>query len=155
MRLLERTKTETVTVLVVDGDSQVRKFCEDCLSRNGFSLLQSDDGLEAMLIAASHGTPIDILITEVELPRMRGTELGEVFKLLWPRTRVLYVSGSSGAPIYSELEPDGMFLPKPLTSEALVESVGRMLSARGVLEVCQVRGQDHHSMDVSGVCGTT
>jgi DNA-binding NtrC family response regulator len=155
MRLPERAKTETVTVLVVDGDSHVRKFCEDCLSRNGFSVLQGDDGLEAVLIAASHRKPIDILITEVELPRMRGTELGEVFKLLWPRTRVLYVSGPSDASIYSELEPDAMFLPKPFAPEALVESVGKMLSACGVLEVCQGRAQDHHSMDVSGVCGTT
>jgi two-component system, cell cycle sensor histidine kinase and response regulator CckA len=130
MKLPERSNTEVATVLVVDDDRQLRKFCDKCLTRNGFRVLQSDDGLEGRLIALSHGKPIDILITDVELPRIRGTELGQVFKLLWPRTRVLYVSGLSDESIHSECEPNGVLLPKPFAPEALVKSVGRMLSSR-------------------------
>ena len=116
---------ETATVLVVDDDQQIRKFCEKCLSRNGFSVLEGDDGLEALLIAASHGKPIDILITDIELPRIRGTELGRVFRLLWPHTKVLYVSGSCQA---SELGPHDTLLSKPFPPEALDETVEKMLS---------------------------
>lgn len=155
MKLPERAKTETATVLVVDDDCHVRQFCEECLSQKGFRVLQTDDGLEAVLIASTHGKPIDILITEVELPRMRGTELGQVFKLLWPLTIVIYISGSCDASIYPELEPDGMLLPKPFAFEALAQSVVSLLSTHRVLKVCQMRGQDHHSMDVSGGCCTT
>ena len=117
---------EAATVLVVDDDQQLRRFCEKCLRRNGFSVLEGDDGLEALLIAASHGKPIDILITDIELPRIRGTELGRVFRLLWPHTKVLYVSGSCLA---SELGPDDTLLSKPFTPEALDDTVGKMLSS--------------------------
>ena len=117
---------EAATVLVIDDDQQLRRFCEKCLSRNGFSVLEGDDGLEALLIAASHGKPIDILITDIELPRIRGTELGRVFRLLWPHTKVLYLSGSCQA---SELGPDDILLSKPFPPEALDETVGKMLSS--------------------------
>jgi CheY-like chemotaxis protein len=126
----KRTSTESAILLVVDDDHEQRKFCGRCLSRNGFRVLEGDDGLEALLIAMSHGRPIDVLITDVELPSIRGTELGKVFKLIWPRTKVLYISGSSDAAIHSELELDGTLLSKPFSPEALVKSVGRMLSAR-------------------------
>jgi DNA-binding response OmpR family regulator len=125
MKLAEPA-AEAATVLVVDHDQQLRKFCEKCLSRNGFSVLEGDDGLEALLIAASHGKPIDILITDIELPRIRGTELGRVFRLLWPHTKVLYVSGSCQA---SELGPDDTLLSKPFRPEALDETVEKLLSA--------------------------
>jgi DNA-binding response OmpR family regulator len=130
MKLPERANTEAATVLVVDDDQQLRGFCEKCLSRNGFRVLQGDDGLEALLIAASHGGSIDILITDIELPRIRGTELGQVFKLLWPHTRVLYVSGSSQASSHLDLESGGTFLPKPFPPEILVKTVGQILSSR-------------------------
>jgi two-component system cell cycle sensor histidine kinase/response regulator CckA len=126
----ELTNTETATVLVVDDDHQLRSFCGKCLSRNGFRVLQGDDGLEALLIAASHGRPIDVLITDIELPRIRGTELAQAFKLLWPRTRVLYISGSSDAALHSELEASGSFLQKPFPPDTLIKTVGRMLSTR-------------------------
>jgi len=118
---------EAPTVLVVDDDQQLRKFCEKCLSRNGLRVLEGDDGLDALLIAASHSRPIDILITDIELPRIRGTELGRIFKLLWPHTKVLYVSGSCQP---AELGPNDTLLSKPFPPEALGETVEKMLSAR-------------------------
>jgi len=127
MKRPEGANTETATVLLVDDDEQLRRFCEKSLSRNGFSVLVGDDGLDALVIAASHGGPIDILITDIELPRIRGTELGRVFKLLWPHTKVLYLSGSCPA---SELGPDDTLLSKPFPPEAFDRAVGEMLSAR-------------------------
>lgn len=74
------------------------------------------------------------MITEVDLSRKGGSELGQVFKSLWPNTSVLYLSPPSAAFIDSELEPDWVLLAKPCTSEALIEILGRMIST------CQARG---------------
>jgi len=126
----EYTNPEAATVLVVDDDHQLLTFCGKCLSRHGFRVLQVDDGLQALLVAASHGRPIDILITDVELPGIRGTELGDVFKLIWPHTKVLYMSGSLDGSILSELRFDRNFLPKPFPPDALVKTVDRILAAR-------------------------
>jgi len=130
MELPEHTNPETVTVLVVDDDHQLLTFCGKCLSRRGFRVLQVDDGLQALLIAASHVRPIDILVTDVELPRIRGTQLGDVFKLIWPHTKVLYMSGSLDGSVQSELRLDRNVLPKPSLPDALVKTVDRMLANR-------------------------
>ena|SRR5690242_3625614 len=70
-------------------------------------------------------------ITEVNLPTVRGSELGQVFKSLRPDTSVLY-------------------LPKPFTSEALIEFLGRMISTR------QARGlsSSHAGSSFSGCIGS-
>ena len=130
MKLPKCTNAETATVLVVDDNHQLRESCGKCLSQNGFRVLEGDDGLEAVLIAMSHGKPIDILITDMELPRICGTELGRVFKLIWPCTRVVYLSGSSDAAIHSEEELDGTLLLKPFSPESLVTTVAGVLSGR-------------------------
>jgi DNA-binding NtrC family response regulator len=129
MTVPKLTSTESATLLVVDDDHQLRKFCGKCLTQNGFKVLEGGDGLEALLIAMSHGRPVDVLITDLELPRLRGTELVRAFKLLWPGTRVLYMSGSSDATIQSELGAGKAFLTKPFPPEALVGSVCRILSS--------------------------
>jgi two-component system, cell cycle sensor histidine kinase and response regulator CckA len=130
MELPENTNPEAATVLVVDDDHQLLTFCGNCLSRHGFTVLQVDDGLQALLIAASHGRPIDILVTDIELPGIRGTELGDVFKLIWPHTKVLYMSGSLDRSVQLELRLHRNFLPKPFLPDALVKTVDRMLAGR-------------------------
>jgi two-component system cell cycle sensor histidine kinase/response regulator CckA len=129
MTMPEGAKSENATLLVVDDDHQLRTFCGKCLARNGFRVLEGDDGLEALVIAASHAGPIDVLITDLELPRIRGTELGQLFKALWPSIRVLYISGGSNSAVRAELGPDGAFLEKPFPPDTLVKTVGRLLEA--------------------------
>jgi two-component system cell cycle sensor histidine kinase/response regulator CckA len=82
------------TVLLVDDDDQLRPFCRDWLDENGFRVLEAKNGLEALLVAANHDGAIDVLITDLEMPRISGTELARVFKAIWPTISVLYLSGS-------------------------------------------------------------
>lgn len=118
-----------MTLLVVDDDKQVRASCRKCLVCAGFRVLEADNGLEALLIASNHGELINLLITDVELPHIRGPELVEAFKALSPRTRVLFISGSCSKAVRGDLGADAAFLPKPFSPDELVKTVRSLVAA--------------------------
>jgi PleD family two-component response regulator len=68
MKIQGPASSETITLLVIDDDSQVRAFYLKCLVRAGFRVLEADNGLEALITASNHHGLIDLLITDVELP---------------------------------------------------------------------------------------
>jgi two-component system cell cycle sensor histidine kinase/response regulator CckA len=125
----ELARSETITLLVIDDDKQVRAFCRKCLVRAGFRVLEADNGLEALLLASNHDGLIDLLITDVELPHIRGPELVEAFRTLWPRTRVLFISGSCSKSVRGDLGADAAFLRKPFPPDELVKTVRSLAAA--------------------------
>jgi DNA-binding response OmpR family regulator len=120
------------TVLLVDDDDRLRAFCRDCLTENGFRVLEGDSGLEALLVAANYEGAVDVLITDLEMPRISGAELARLFKAAWPAISVLYMSGSSCESIRADLEPGCAFLPKPFLPGALMKTIGEVLDARSM-----------------------
>ena len=60
----------------------------------GFKVLEGDCGLEALLATANYDGPIDILITDLEMPSINGIDLAVVFKEIWPAMSVVFISGS-------------------------------------------------------------
>jgi len=82
------------TALLVDDDDAVREFCCSLLTASGFTVLEANNGLEAILISIHLRGAIDILITDLEMPGISGVELGRTFNELWPGVNVLYMSGS-------------------------------------------------------------
>lgn len=123
--------TDPTTVLLVDDDDQLRAFCRDCLTKHGFRVLEGDNGLEAVLAAANHDGAIDVLVTDLEMPGVGGAKLARVFKALYPRMSVLYMSGSSCESIGAGLDPDCAFLPKPFLPGALLQTVEEALDEGG------------------------
>jgi DNA-binding response OmpR family regulator len=81
-------------ILLMRDDNQLRNFCRDCLKQNGFRAIEADDGFEAILIAASHDRPIDLLITDIENARISGIELASMLQSIAPQIRVIYLAGS-------------------------------------------------------------
>jgi two-component system cell cycle sensor histidine kinase/response regulator CckA len=126
------TSANPTTILLVEDDDHVRTFCRDCLTQYGFRVLEGDNGLEALLVAATHDGAIDLLITDFEMPRISGTELAHVFKASWPSVSVLYISGSSCEDTRADLECDCDFavLPKPFLPGALLKTIAEVLEAR-------------------------
>jgi two-component system, cell cycle sensor histidine kinase and response regulator CckA len=115
------------TALLVDDDDAVRGFCRSLLTASGFTVLEADNGLEALLISVQLRGAIDILITDLEMPRISGVELGRAFNELWPGVNVLYISGSPRDTVGDPLPADCVFLPKPFTPDALVHAIGSAL----------------------------
>jgi signal transduction histidine kinase/CheY-like chemotaxis protein len=110
-----------LTVLLVEDEAAVRRFTKVLLEELGHSVLTSEDGGQALALAESFDGDIDLLLTDVMMPGMIGTELAKKMKLARPSMRVLLVSGYTDPTGVADLEDQvGVaFLQKPFTLKSL------------------------------------
>ena len=125
----------TETILVVEDEAGVRSLTCRVLGTFGYTVLEAENGGEALLIAEQHPEPIHLVLTDVVLPRMSGRKLAE--RLLRTRLdlRVLYMSGYADGAIIShgDLDPGTAFIQKPFTPDALAQKVREVLDAAPTL----------------------
>jgi len=118
--------TTAETILVVDDNSALCELMEVILCSVGYRVLTAGNGTDALRLARN--TPrIDLLLSDVDMPRMRGDELATRFTRLHPAVPVVFVSGSDGS--IDTTEPFE-FLTKPFTVAALCDSVRSALRTR-------------------------
>jgi signal transduction histidine kinase len=115
---------DALTILVVEDDASVRELASRFLDTAGFRVLEARDGVEALYIAKKHGPSIGALLTDVVMPRMRGTELATRLGDLFPDLKVIFMSGHLEQ-IEQSPKPmsDSLFLEKPFTREILLRKV--------------------------------
>ena len=119
------------TVLVVEDEREVRELACEFLTAAGYSVLTAQDGEEALETAERLGRSIQVLLTDVVMPKMRGSELGMRLKTLLPQLKVIYMTGYlEQSDADSGFLEDAFFLEKPFSREALVDQVGRALKAQ-------------------------
>ena len=112
-------------VLVVDDDDAVRRFTARSLERAGYDVLTAADGAEALRLSDAHEGAIDVVVVDVVLPRMRGTELAARLRPRQPTAQVLFMSGyrTEEGSLPSCADGRARFLPKPFTGADLAEKV--------------------------------
>jgi PAS domain S-box-containing protein len=119
----------TETVLVVEDELAVLDLACRILKSAGYSVLTARNGLEALEIVRGHSGPIDLLLTDVVMPRIAGPELARQFHALRPGSRVLYMSGYTGETVGRQgVLPEGVQLvEKPFTPDVLTARVRKTL----------------------------
>jgi len=124
-----RATAGSTTLLLVDDDDGWRSVGRAALAAQGFRVLEADNGMDALLMAAGHEGFIHLLITDLGLTRIGGALLAEAFREIWPAVQVLYTSESAEEVSRAGLPPDCTVLMKPFSSEALMDAVDEALAA--------------------------
>jgi CheY-like chemotaxis protein len=117
------------TILVVEDDEDVRTYTVEILRELGYRVVEAPDGRTALGTLKSGAPPIDLLLTDVVMPEMSGSELAEQARLLQPSLKILYTSGYTRDAIVRDgrLEPGLDLLPKPFTYVSLAAKVRALL----------------------------
>jgi signal transduction histidine kinase len=116
------------TVLVAEDEEAVRELACEFLKSAGYNVLTASDGVEALAMAEGAKQHIHALLTDLVMPRMRGSELAKRLKTLQPQIKVIYVSGyldyqQSG----NEFVEEALFIQKPFTRTTLVARMAELL----------------------------
>lgn len=120
------------TILLVDDEESVRAVVTKVLLRHGHRVLEAEHGADAMRLVAGYEGNIDLLITDMYMPGLRGPEVVEKLSAMRPGLKVLYMSGYAAEDIArSEVDPMVPFLHKPFTVQELSEAVETALSHSG------------------------
>jgi CheY-like chemotaxis protein len=133
----EGTETEqpepargTERILLVEDDSQVRELVLTILTARGYEVGAADSPETALAMLADE-SDYDLLLTDVVMPTMNGTELADRVSELQPGIRVLYVSGYTGNALVetASLAPGRAFVQKPFNARALSAKIRELLDA--------------------------
>jgi signal transduction histidine kinase/ActR/RegA family two-component response regulator len=119
------------TVLLVEDEADVRALTCEFLKSAGYQVLTAADGEEGLETGQRFGDEIDILVTDVVMPRLRGPELAKRLRLVLPDLKVVYMSG------YTEEFSDmpnllhgAYFLQKPFSRDALLRQLQDALKGK-------------------------
>lgn len=122
-------------VLIAEDEAEVRALACSFLQSAGYKVLTAQDGAEALEIAGRIGGAIQLLLTDMVMPKIRGRELGKQLTRMLPDLRVVYMSG------YPEDDEsdrqflrEAFFLQKPFSRDLLVRQVGEALKATPAAE---------------------
>jgi two-component system cell cycle sensor histidine kinase/response regulator CckA len=126
-----RSIGNSATILLVDDDQALRRLVQRILTQQGFHILEASDGAEALQVAAAYAEPIDLLLTDVIMPKVNGLVLARRLLHERPGIGVLYMSGYVEKSILLTKHPESIVLQKPFTPDALIAAVGQMLASKG------------------------
>ena len=84
------------TILIAEDEAAVRVFLLTTLRRAGYTVLEAKDGAEALETLGASPSPIDLIVSDVVMPRVSGHELSDRARTISPRSKILFISGSIG-----------------------------------------------------------
>ncbi len=109
------------TVLVVDDRADIRGVVHRNLTSAGYTVLTAATGADALITAAGHPDPVDLLLTDLNMPGLSGDDTAALFCALYPHIRVVLMSGY--APLTGTVHRAHPVLDKPFTRAALLTAV--------------------------------
>ena len=114
------------TVLLVEDEDPVREFTVHLLREAGYTVLEARNGADALRVLEEQANrKIDVMVTDVIMPKMGGKELADQIKRLRPDTRILFISGYTGDALDNSgvLQSGAAFLEKPFSATRLTQKI--------------------------------
>jgi len=113
-------------ILAIEDELLVRLVIVEALADAGHTVLEANDGEEALGLLRS-GKTVDLILTDVRMPRMDGFALVRAARALHPEVPVVFMTGYAGSAIRPEF-PHAVVLDKPFSPEELLKTVNRVLA---------------------------
>jgi PAS domain S-box-containing protein len=119
----------TESILLVEDEEMVRKMTCTILAMNGYEVLVAANGVEALQLVEEHQGLINLILTDVVMPKMDGSELVEIIIRKRPEARVLFMSGyTDDAIVHHGVLAEGIpFIEKPFTPRSLACKIREVL----------------------------
>jgi PAS domain S-box-containing protein len=114
-------------VLVVDDQDDVRALLSDVLQVGRFRVIAAKSGQQALELAAAQASPVALLVTDIVMPGMSGTELADALRVRYPAIKIVFMSGYAERERVRELRPDEQFIAKPFLPAQLFSKVESFL----------------------------
>ncbi len=127
-----RTAGGTETVLVVEDEPAVRQVLARQLADQGYRILEAEGGADALRVLQTRGDQVDLVVTDVAMPEISGTELARRAARTNPRLRFIFVSGQPRESLaaYGDPAQHGILLEKPFPADLLTNAVRSALDQR-------------------------
>jgi two-component system cell cycle sensor histidine kinase/response regulator CckA len=121
------------TVLVVEDQAAVRKYAVAALRGYGYRVIQAENAGEALLFCEREGEHVDLVLTDVVMPNLSGSELASRLEKCWPGMKVLFMSGYTANVIehHGVLRKGAEFIQKPFNPKELATKVRTVLGPPG------------------------
>lgn len=119
----------TETVLLVEDEVSILSMIANILEKQGYTVMSTESSVEAVELAASFNGRIDLLLTDVIMPKLNGKDLSAIIRKDRPDLRVIFMSGYTADVIHkSDIERiDGRFIQKPFSNEDLLKTIREIL----------------------------
>ena len=124
------------TILLVEDEAPLRVLAAESLKRLGYTVLQAGNGLEALAVADHHSGKIDVVVTDIVMPRMGGPELVEKLRQKRADVGVIFMSGYTemAALENAKIGTDAILLNKPFSTEALASKINEVRQGAGQIK---------------------
>ncbi len=117
------------TILLVEDADSLREILRTSLQASGYAVLAAEDAERAVQISQSDQRKIDLLLTDISLPKVKGPLMAKIITMQRPELKVLYMSGYASTSVPEILNAGAGFLQKPFSAEELILKVREMLTA--------------------------
>jgi two-component system, cell cycle sensor histidine kinase and response regulator CckA len=116
------------SVLVVDDETAVRRFAVRVLQREGFAVVEASDGVEALELIRADSASVEIVVSDIVMPRLNGVELMQVLSVSHPHLPVILMSGYATSALFElGIAAPCSILTKPFPADHLLAEVQRCM----------------------------
>ncbi len=113
----------------MEDDYEVREFTTEALQSLGYSIIEAQNGKEALSILSNRTNNVKLILTDLVMPEMGGKELAEIISKVDPSLKILFTSGYSDNHVVQKgiLEKNVNFVQKPYTFQSISQKIRTIL----------------------------